>query len=131
MVPAPEFVQGIAQFNQQQFYACHDTLEEIWHEAPTSDRNFYQGILQIAVGCYHLTQGNRNGASILLGEGLRRLSQYERDFGGIQLEKLEADSEALLVWIQNATASQYQLLTAEPGQFEYWPHISLQENAAD
>ncbi|MGK7902131.1 MAG: DUF309 domain-containing protein, partial [Hormoscilla sp.] len=27
------FWQGIEQFNQQEFYACHDTLEALWIEA--------------------------------------------------------------------------------------------------
>jgi predicted metal-dependent hydrolase len=28
-----EFFQGVEQFNQQEFYACHDTLEALWMEA--------------------------------------------------------------------------------------------------
>ena len=52
------FWQGVEEFNQQQFYACHDTLEAIWIEAPESDKRFYQGVLQVAVGCYHLSNNN-------------------------------------------------------------------------
>jgi len=68
--------QGITQFNQQDFYGCHDTLEAIWLEAIAPEKNFYQGILQIAVGCYHLGNDNWRGAVILLGEGIRRLADY-------------------------------------------------------
>jgi len=28
-----KFWQGIEQFNQQEFYACHDPLEALWIEA--------------------------------------------------------------------------------------------------
>ncbi|XQQ07818.1 MAG: DUF309 domain-containing protein [Leptolyngbya sp. IPPAS B-1204] len=63
----PEFWQGIEEFNQQQFYACHDTLEAIWMEAIEPQKTFYQGILQIAVALYHLGNQNFRGAIILLG----------------------------------------------------------------
>ncbi|MFO0212823.1 MAG: DUF309 domain-containing protein, partial [Pseudanabaena sp.] len=50
----PLFAEAIFQFNNGDYYACHDTLEAIWNDAWQSDRAFYQGILQIAVGLYHL-----------------------------------------------------------------------------
>ena len=37
-----EFWQAVEQFNQEQFYACHDTLEAIWMEAPQPQKTFYQ-----------------------------------------------------------------------------------------
>ena len=46
---------AIEQFNQQDFYACHDTLEALWMEAIEPDRSFYQGLLQLAVGLYHFS----------------------------------------------------------------------------
>lgn len=33
------------------------------------ERRFYQGLLQIAVACHHLSRGNLRGAILLLGEG--------------------------------------------------------------
>nr|WP_298976038.1 DUF309 domain-containing protein [uncultured Thermosynechococcus sp.] len=33
------------------------------------ERRFYQGLLQIAVACHHLSRGNQRGAILLLGEG--------------------------------------------------------------
>ena len=72
-----EFWQGIEQFNQQQFYDCHNTLEAIWIDAEPSEKNFYQGILQIAVALHHLSNLNWRGAVILMGEGINRLRFYE------------------------------------------------------
>lgn len=97
-----EFWQGIEQFNQGEFYACHDTLEAIWIEAPVVDKKFYQGILQIAVGLYHLGNYNWRGAVILMGEGLNRLSDYQPEYGGIEVERLIEDVSALLSEIQAA-----------------------------
>jgi len=96
------FWQGVEQFNRQAFYACHDTLEALWMEAPEWDRNFYQGILQIAVGCHHLSNHNWRGAVILLGEGMGRLQAYEPSYHGIDLERLLADSAQLLEALHQA-----------------------------
>ncbi|MEM9805210.1 MAG: DUF309 domain-containing protein [Cyanobacteria bacterium P01_D01_bin.56] len=83
-----EFWLGIAQFNEGEYYACHDTLEAIWMDAEQSNRAFYQGILQIAVGLYHLTNLNWQGAAILLGEGSHRLDAYGESYGGIDVSDL-------------------------------------------
>lgn len=97
---APTFGQGIEQFNQQQFYACHDTLEALWMEAPDSERNFYQGFLQVAVGCYHLGNHNWTGAVLLLGEGIRRLIPYQPTYGGVNVAEAVHQSSQLLQRLQ-------------------------------
>lgn len=99
---APEFWQAVKQFNQGQFYDCHDTLEALWMEATYPTRNFYQGILQIAVACYHLGNQNWRGAVILLGEGISRLQSYQPTYGGIDVAQLVTQSAQLLTELQQA-----------------------------
>ncbi len=99
-----EFWQGIEEFNQGEFYACHDTLEALWMEASEPEKRFYQGVLQIAVGCYHLGNLNWRGAVILLGEGMRRLEAYEPAYSGIDVTKLREQSAELLTALQQAGA---------------------------
>lgn len=96
------FLQGIEQFNQRDFYACHDTLEAIWIESAESDKRFYQGILQVAVGCYHLTNHNWRGAVILLGEGVRRLRDYQPDHETVNVAQLLEESQTLLKHLQHS-----------------------------
>jgi predicted metal-dependent hydrolase len=96
----PAFWQGVEEFNHQQFYSCHDTLEALWMESPESHKNFYQGILQIAVGCYHLGNHNWRGAVILLGEGSRRLKDYQPIYEGIDVTGLITHSSQLLHRLQ-------------------------------
>jgi predicted metal-dependent hydrolase len=96
-----EFLRkGIDEFNRQEFYACHDTLEEIWMNSIEPDKKFYQGILQISVGCYHLSNGNWKGAVILLGEGLRKLGEYKPDYQNVDVTKLCRCSYELLITLQ-------------------------------
>ena len=100
MVASEKFEQGIKEFNQQQFYACHDTLEAIWVDAEEADKRFYQGILQVAVGCYHLSNDNLRGAIILLGEAVRRLCDYQPDYEGVNVELLLEQASELLQALQ-------------------------------
>ena len=106
MTVSPEFERGIAEFNQQQFYACHDTLEAIWVDAAEVDKRFYQGILQVAVGCYHLSNDNLRGAIILLGEAVRRLCDYQPDYESVDVEQLLAQSINLLQALQQLKPEQ-------------------------
>ncbi len=103
---AAEFWQGVEEFNQQQFYACHDTLEAIWMESMEPQRTFYQGVLQIAVALYHLENENWRGTVTLLGEGLRRLRIYQPDYGGMNVAELVQQSAALLGILQQMGAEQ-------------------------
>lgn len=99
-----EYWLAIEQFNTQQFYACHDTLEALWIEATEPEKSFYQGILQIAVALYHLGNQNLRGAMILLGEGSNRLRRYPDVFGGIDVDKLLNQSVGLLKELQQTSS---------------------------
>ncbi|PZU98456.1 MAG: DUF309 domain-containing protein [Pseudanabaena sp.] len=94
------FEEAIALFNSGNYYACHDVFEEIWHNAWQSDRAFYQGIIQIAVGLYHLNNQNWHGATILLGEGTSRLPKYLPDYQTVDVESLLEDSLHILKSVQ-------------------------------
>lgn len=111
-----EFWQGVEQFNQQQFYACHDTLEAVWLEAFEPDKNFYQGILQIAVACYHLQNHNWRGAVILLGEGIKRLSNYQPIYEEIEVTYLIEQSSQLLEQLQQIEPEQIKEFTEQLNQ---------------
>jgi predicted metal-dependent hydrolase len=82
------FWEGITQFNQGEYYACHDTLEAIWMRADIPEKPFFQGILQLAVALYHLSNENWQGAAILLGEGMHRLEPFEPTYRGIDVSAL-------------------------------------------
>ncbi len=94
------FWQGVQEFNHGEYYACHDTLEELWMEATEPKKTFYQGILQLSVSLYHLHNENLRGAAILLGESIKRLENYEPSYEGIDVDSLLADSTEMLSFLQ-------------------------------
>ncbi|BDA39747.1 DUF309 domain-containing protein [Candidatus Atelocyanobacterium thalassae] len=95
------FLEGIRQFNKQEFYACHDTLESIWIETIDLDKYFYQGILQISVGCYHLINNNWHGAVTSLGEGIKKLRNYQPTYKNVNISQFLEESENLLMYLHN------------------------------
>ena len=97
----PEWLQGISEFNAGEYYACHDTLEALWMDSIDPDKKFYQGVLQIAVACYHLHNRNWRGAVTLLGEGIGRLPYYQPVYAGIDVTQLIQYSRNLLTTLQS------------------------------
>ena len=93
----PRLLAAVDQFNAGEWYACHDGLEELWHETAGAMRPVLQGILQIAVGQLHLSRGNQRGALILTGEGLGRLQRSGDQALGLDLQALR---EQARVWLE-------------------------------
>ena len=105
--------KGIAEFNTEQFYACHDTLEAVWMSAENAEKPFYQGILQISVAFYHLGNLNWRGGAILLGEGLGRLRKFEPAHEGIDVEALVDEAVEWLTLVQAAGPEGVEKMMAE------------------
>lgn len=105
------FGRGIDQFNARHFFECHDTLEDLWSGVRGPSRDFFQGLIQVAVGFYHLGNENRGGAARLLDRARRRLEGYPDRYGGIDLAALRA-----------AVASWQGVLDGQ-GESASWPPV--------
>lgn len=79
---------GIVLFNDADFFAAHDFFEDIWFECERSEKLFFQGMVQISVGCYHLICGNISGAKSQLQKGILKLKKYPDGFYHIHLKML-------------------------------------------
>jgi hypothetical protein len=110
--PEVTLTAGIALFNQGDYYGCHDVLEALWMEAITQEKPFYQGILQIAVGLYHLGNHNWQGASILLGEGVNRLRAFEPAYAGVAVSALVDCGWAWLIALHQTGPDQVSAMAA-------------------
>ena len=88
-------------FNNHQWYEAHDAFEEIWNCVDGDERQVIQGILQVSVSQFHLSKGNLNGATILLGEGLGRIKSRTKINIGIDLESFVESLEDLLKKLQS------------------------------
>ena len=94
------FSNALNLFNNQNWYEAHDAFEEIWNTLDGDERQIIQGILQVSVSQFHLTKGNINGATILLGEGLGRMKNRTNINLGVDLESFCKSLEELLRKLQ-------------------------------
>jgi len=91
-LPPAELQKAIDEFNSGDWFECHETLEELWVGEKGELRDFYQGVLQIAVALYHWRNGNLKGALGLLEKGSRCLSRVPAVCLGVDVSRLVADA---------------------------------------
>ena len=94
------FLNALNLFNNQKWYEAHDAFEDIWNTLDGDERQIIQGILQVSVSQFHLSKGNINGATILLGEGLGRIKNRTNINLGIDLVSFCKCLEDLLKKLQ-------------------------------
>ena len=96
-----DFFKALNLFNNQKWYEAHDAFEDIWNTLDGDERQIIQGILQVSVSQFHLSKGNLNGATILLGEGLGRIKNRTNIDLGIDLDSFCKSLEELLIKLQH------------------------------
>jgi predicted metal-dependent hydrolase len=100
-----EFLQrGIRFFNNQEFFECHETLEEAWGPERGQRRVFLQALIHLAVGFYHCERNNPEGASRQVRKGLRKLAAHLPYCEGIDTGRLFREASAALENIEAGMA---------------------------
>ncbi|MEI8134581.1 MAG: DUF309 domain-containing protein [bacterium] len=90
------FDRGVELFNEKEFFECHDAFEELWQEERSERRLFLQGLIQAAVGCHHLSNGNTTGAISQYKKSLDKLNQYLPSYMDIELTNFCKELERCL-----------------------------------
>ena len=57
--------RGMQHFRAGEYFAAHDDWEEVWQGLRGRQRTFWQAMIQLVVGAYHLRNGNRKGCESL------------------------------------------------------------------
>jgi predicted metal-dependent hydrolase len=90
------FKRGVALFNGVRYWHAHEAWETLWRAADDDERDFYQGLIQVAAGLLHLQRRNVRGARNKLDEGIARLRPYQPAHRGIVVNELVGRSERIL-----------------------------------
>jgi predicted metal-dependent hydrolase len=90
------FRQAVALFNGVRYWHAHESWETIWRAADDDERDFYQGLIQVAAGLLHLQRRNMRGARNKLREGLEKLEPYKPAHHGIFVSELIGEARRLL-----------------------------------
>ena len=79
---------GVRLWDEQRLFESHECLEDVWHAAPDEDRDFWQGVIQVAVAGVHHQRGNPTGAAALLDRAREKLERYPSPHRGIDVAVL-------------------------------------------
>jgi uncharacterized protein len=90
------FRRGVALFNGVRYWHAHEAWETLWRAAPDEERDFYQGLIQLAAGLLHLQRRNRRGARNKLSEGVAKLKPYQPAHRGIFVNELIGRAERII-----------------------------------
>ncbi len=94
--------KAVELWNEERFFEAHEVLENVWHAAPEHDRLFWQGVIQVAVGCCHHQRGNVRGSVALLRRAAEKLAAYPDVHHGIDVEQLRVFAEGAADAIEQA-----------------------------
>jgi len=87
------FERGIELIRSGEFFAAHEELEDEWRAAEAGERDFFQGLVHVAVAWYQAGRGNRTGCTRQLEKAARRLAPYAPAHRGIDVASLLAQVE--------------------------------------
>ncbi len=85
------YLEGIRLFNEREFFASHDVLEDLWGETLCGDREFYQGLIHAAVCLFHFEEGNLGGARKMYESARRYLTPFGESHMGLDLDAFWSD----------------------------------------
>src|SRR5262245_32704701 len=80
--------EGLELIRRGEFFAAHEVLEDDWRAAEPGERDFYQGLVHVAVAWYQAGRGNRVGCERQLEKARRRLSSYAPEHRGVDIDEL-------------------------------------------
>jgi predicted metal-dependent hydrolase len=85
-----KYEAGIELIRAREYFAAHEELELAWRAAPQSERDFFQGLVHVAVAWYQAGRGRQIGTERQLEKAIRRLTPYAPAHRGLDLEGLLA-----------------------------------------
>lgn len=87
------YLIGIRLFEAGDYFIAHEVWEDLWQETAGPKREFFQGLIQVAVGLCHFFNGNGHGARALYGRALGHLQPFRPRHLGLDLERFLAELE--------------------------------------
>jgi uncharacterized protein len=90
----PRLARGLDLIRRGEFFAAHEVLEDAWRAAEESERDFFQGLVHVAVAWYQAGRENRVGCERQLEKAARRLGPYAPTHRGLDVAALLTSVEA-------------------------------------
>jgi uncharacterized protein len=92
-VDAP-FKRGLDEIRAGRYFEAHEELEVAWRAAPHEERDFFQGLVHVAVAWYQAGRGRPVATERQLEKAARRLAPFTPEHRCVDvahvLEQIEA-----------------------------------------
>ena len=70
------YKDGLELIRAGRFFEAHEELELAWRTAPAEERDFYQGLVHVAVAWYQAGRGRPVATASQLAKAARRLAPF-------------------------------------------------------
>jgi predicted metal-dependent hydrolase len=77
--------EGLDLIRRGEYFAAHEVLEDVWRASEPQERDFYQGLVHVAVAWYQAGRGNRVGCERQLEKAARRLGPFAPEHRGVDV----------------------------------------------
>jgi predicted metal-dependent hydrolase len=116
--------RGWEHFRTGDYFAAHDAWEEVWQGLRGRRRMFWQAMIHLAVGAFHLTNGNRKGCLSQWHKALQKCEalqqMYEAEVPAPLPLLAEALQACLTAVLHDAEPWSYLKAFATPVMSETW-----------
>ncbi|CAN5119539.1 hypothetical protein BH18ACT12_BH18ACT12_11020 [soil metagenome] len=90
-----QFLRGLDLIRAGEYFAAHEELENAWRAAPPAERDFFQGLVHVAVAWYQAGRGRKIGTERQLAKAIRRLEPFAPTHRGVEVAQLLAQLRTL------------------------------------
>ena len=109
------FEAGLELLRRGEWFAAHEELELAWRAAAPDERDFFQGLVHVAVAWYQAGRGRRIGCERQLAKAARRLGPYAPRHRGVELDPILAAIARAQAQLETELPSNSLLLDALRG----------------
>ena len=80
--------EGLDLIRRGEYFEAHEELEEAWRAAEPAEKDFFQGLVHVAVAWHHAGRGNQPGCERQLAKARRRLTPFAPLHRGVDLARV-------------------------------------------
>jgi uncharacterized protein len=88
------FKRGIEEIRAGRYFAAHEELEDAWRAASAEERDFFQGLVHVAVAWYQAGRGRPVATGRQLEKAARRLAAFAPAHRGVDVAGVLAQVDA-------------------------------------
>ena len=87
------FKRGLEEIRAGRYFEAHEELEVAWRAAPVEERDFFQGLVHVAVAWYQAGRGRPVATGRQLEKAARRLAPFAPSHRGVDVAGVLAQVE--------------------------------------